>query len=152
MSLMLALASRDHTVGSAHVYAGSMSRTDLFVFVSCVCATRHCHVMDSLTAPVHVQAPPSDRQTATDRAEFIMSTIVTHYSHLMPQASLAVGTLQSLIGQRDNKLFDSLQAVCCTPTADPFYPPGQYAASGFLLVTHTTSHLGTAAPQDIGPV
>eukprot|EP00892_Ulva_mutabilis_P010387 jgi/Ulvmu1/7720/UM039_0026.1 len=69
------------------------------------------------------KALQSDRQAATDRADTIMCTIVAHYCQLMPKGSLTVSTLQSLTGQRDNKLFDSLQAVCCTPTAGPFYPP-----------------------------
>jgi len=53
-----------------------------------------------------------------------MATMIAQYNRLMPKGSLSVSTLQSLIEQRDNKLFHSLQAVCCKPISDPFYPPG----------------------------
>lgn len=62
--------------------------------------------------------------------------LVAHYNRVMPKASLSVGTLQALVGQRDNKLFEAMQAVCCTSSAEPIYPPGP-----LLVPTAVHSHV-----------
>lgn len=65
-----------------------------------------------------------------------MAMLVAHYNRVMPKASLSIGTLQALVGQRDNKLFEAMQAVCCTSSAEPIFPPGP-----LLVPTAVHSHV-----------
>jgi hypothetical protein len=42
----------------------------------------------------------------------------------MPRGNLTAGALKHLLEQRDNKLFDSISALCLDPHVVPVFPPG----------------------------
>lgn len=88
------------------------------------------------------QAQPAERQNIAARAQNVMKMLVAHYNRVMPKASLSFGTLEVLFGQPDNKLFDALQSVCCTSTAEPIFPPGA------MLLPMNCSHSQLASNHD----